>query len=80
MNIHTLGKSYYPIAKNPSTGSLDICLISETPLEDIISFLNVRNISIELGPIQRTDANTKIMSIYVRDPDENLIEIANELI
>lgn len=78
-NIHTLDKKFTPLAKNPSSGSLDICLISDTPLSDVVSFLHSKNVPIELGPIQRTGANKKIMSVYVRDPDENLIEIANEI-
>ena len=79
LNIHSFDKSYEPIAKNPLSGSLDICLVSTTPLKEIMSFLNEKNIPIELGPIRRTGATQMILSIYIRDPDGNLLEIANEV-
>lgn len=79
INLHLAGKEFEPKALNPTPGSSDLCLISETPLDSIIEHLNFHNIPIEEGPIQRTGAMGPILSIYFRDPDGNLIEVANYL-
>jgi catechol 2,3-dioxygenase-like lactoylglutathione lyase family enzyme len=79
INIHSVDQFYEPKAKQPTPGSIDLCLISKTPLKEIIAYLNEKNIPIESGPRRRTGATKLILSIYVRDPDGNLIEIANEV-
>lgn len=76
-NLHQAGNEFEPKANKPLPGAIDLCLISETPLETIIKELKTQNISIEEGPISRTGATGDICSIYVRDPDLNLIEISN---
>ena len=63
-------------AKTPTPGSLDLCLIAAVPLDDIITHLNAQGVAIELGPVKRTGARWPIRSIYLRDPDNNLVEIA----
>ena len=78
-NLHQAGNEFEPRARYPTPGSSDICLISDTPLEQIISELNQHNIRIEEGPVTRTGATGKLNSIYIRDPDNNLIEIANSV-
>ncbi len=79
INLHQLGREFEPKAKTPTAGSADLCLIASTPLADVIKHLKALNITIEDGPIQRTGATRAIISVYIRDPDYNLIEISNYL-
>lgn len=58
-------------------GSADICLITKTSIEEVVSHLNNHNVNIELGPIDKVGALGEINSVYLRDPDNNLIEISN---
>ena len=66
-----------PKAAYSTPGSGDICLISDTPIDDLLEEFEKNNLPIVLGPVIRTGAEGKIRSIYVRDPDQNLIEISN---
>ena len=75
-NLHQLGKEFEPKAACPTTGSADLCLITTTPISDVVSQLKLASVSIEEGPVARTGATGPIMSIYIRDPDQNLIEIS----
>lgn len=79
INQHQVGKEFEPKAFHPTAGSADLCFIAETPLEEVIAYLQVQNIDIVEGPIERTGAIGKILSVYLRDPDQNLIEISNYL-
>ncbi|HHG0942297.1 TPA: VOC family protein [Proteus mirabilis] len=77
INLHQLGKEFLPKAAKPTAGSADLCFITETPLLDVIEHINQQGINIEEGPVPRTGATGPIMSVYLRDPDNNLLEIAN---
>ena len=79
INLHQVGKEFEPKALHPTAGSADLCFISETPLYEVIAHLQAHHIDIIEGPIERTGAMGKILSVYLRDPDQNLIEISNYL-
>lgn len=75
-NLHQHGNEYEPKARCPQPGSLDICLISSNEITDIVKHLEQNGVPIEEGVVQRTGATGKIQSVYIRDPDLNLIEIS----
>lgn len=76
INLHQAGREFEPKAAHPTPGSADLCLITEMPLEMVMTELRLRGVEIEEGPVERTGATGPITSVYVRDPDRNLIEIA----
>ena len=76
INLHVRGKEFDPKAHLPVPGALDLCFISSIPLDRVVDQLKVQNWPLEQGPVIRTGATQKIRSIYVRDPDLNLIEIS----
>ena len=63
--------------QNPISGAVDICFLSDTPIEEWIKIFTQYSIPVEEGPIAKTGATGPLCSIYVRDPDGNLIEISN---
>jgi catechol 2,3-dioxygenase-like lactoylglutathione lyase family enzyme len=79
INLHQVGKEFEPKAVRPTPGSGDLCFITKAPIEDVIAHLNASNCVIELGPVARDGALGEMISIYIRDPDLNLIEISNYL-
>ncbi|KAM9795678.1 glyoxalase domain-containing protein 5 [Neosynchiropus ocellatus] len=76
-NLHQLGKEFEPKAKHPTSGSMDLCLITTTPLAEVAAHLLVCGVKIEEGPVQRSGSVGPITSLYFRDPDGNLIEVSN---
>ncbi|MBO1279276.1 VOC family protein [Acinetobacter nosocomialis] len=77
INLHQQGNEFEPKALQPTPGSADLCFISDTPISEVVAHLHQLNIQIEEGPVERTGAMHPILSVYIRDPDQNLIEISN---
>ncbi|MDB5347158.1 MAG: Glyoxalase/bleomycin resistance protein/dioxygenase [Schlesneria sp.] len=78
INLHPADAPIAPHASVPTPGSADLCLITKTPIEEVIAHLNQNGVPVEQGPVPRTGARGPITSVYFRDPDGNLIEVANE--
>lgn len=77
INLHQLGNEFEPKAFNVKTGSADLCFIIDTPIIEAKKYIESLGIKIEEGIVKRTGANGEINSIYLRDPDKNLIELSN---
>ena len=80
INIHDQGTQTDAYAAHPTPGSLDLCFLADRPLDEVIAQLRAAGVPIELGPVARTGARFAILSVYVRDPDQNLIEISEPAI
>jgi catechol 2,3-dioxygenase-like lactoylglutathione lyase family enzyme len=76
INLHEWGKEFTPRAHVAVPGSLDLCFIASTSLDEVIQRLRNNNIAILEGPVSKTGAKGPIRSVYVRDPDLNLVEIS----
>jgi catechol 2,3-dioxygenase-like lactoylglutathione lyase family enzyme len=77
INLHEKGKEFEPKAANPTPGSGDLCFITEIPLSQVTQHIRSCGVEIIEGPVGRTGAVGSIESIYLRDPDGNLIEVSN---
>ena len=76
LNLHVAGQEFDPKAQHPTPGSADLCFLTDVPLDIWTAHLSQHNVPIEEGPVTRTGATGPIQSLYVRDPDRNLIEIS----
>ena len=76
INVHESVRPFEPKAAHPTPGAGDFCLITERPIEDIVAHLERCGVAIELGPVERSGAEGPMMSVYFRDPDGNLVEVA----
>jgi catechol 2,3-dioxygenase-like lactoylglutathione lyase family enzyme len=76
INLHLAGKEFEPKALQPIPGSADLCFVTDRPLDEVIDRLAAIGHAVIEGPVERTGATGRLISIYARDPDGNLIEIA----
>jgi catechol 2,3-dioxygenase-like lactoylglutathione lyase family enzyme len=76
LNLHPAGAGPDPKASRPTPGSADLCLVVDTPPETLLAELAALGVDPELGPVERTGARGPMVSVYVRDPDGNLVELA----
>jgi catechol 2,3-dioxygenase-like lactoylglutathione lyase family enzyme len=76
INIHEWGREFSPRAHVAAPGTLDLCFIAAIPLDDVIRRLGEQGVTILEGPVMKTGATGAIRSVYVRDPDLNLVEIS----
>lgn len=76
INLHEKGREFEPKATTPAPGALDVCFIASVPLSEVIARLAAAQVPIIEGPVMKTGACYPIRSVYVRDPDGNLIEIS----
>jgi catechol 2,3-dioxygenase-like lactoylglutathione lyase family enzyme len=79
INLHRAGRPIQPHARRPTPGSADVCLLVEGTLDDVERELERAGVVIELGPVPRTGANGPIRSLYLRDPDGNLVELSERI-
>lgn len=79
INLHQAGREFEPKAHRPTPGSADLCLLTSVPLAQVQDHLAACGVAVIEGPVQRTGAQGPILSVYFRDPDLNLIEVANRL-
>jgi catechol 2,3-dioxygenase-like lactoylglutathione lyase family enzyme len=77
INLHAVGRAPGLVAATPTPGSADLCFIAATPLAEILAHLEALGVPVEAGPGPRAGALGEIQSVYIRDPDRNLIEISN---
>ena len=77
INLHEYGYEFDPKAEYPTPGSADLCFITPTPLEEVIKHIQLCGVDILEGPCRRIGTRGTILSIYIRDPDGNLIELSN---
>lgn len=76
INLHELRHSFEPKAAHPLPGSADFCLIAKGPLDTVRARLAAAGVVLELGPVPRNGALGPMMSVYFRDPDQNLVEVS----
>ncbi len=79
INLHQAGHEFEPKAAAPAPGCLDICFITTTPVAEVVAHLTREGVAILEGPVERTGAQGPLLSVYFRDPDGNLFEVANAL-
>ena len=76
LNLHQAGAEVAPHAARPTRGSADLCLLVDGDLDEVVESLARAEVPVELGPVTRTGATSALNSVYVRDPDGNLVELS----
>jgi catechol 2,3-dioxygenase-like lactoylglutathione lyase family enzyme len=79
INLHPQAAPIRPHARRPTPGSADLCLLTRTPIDQVVRHLHAVGVPLEEGPVRRTGATSALLSVYIRDPDGNLVEISNTL-
>lgn len=80
INLHQVGQEFEPKAGHVMPGSADFCIIVSEDIESLVSRAAKLGVKVEDGPVSRTGAVGPLMSVYIRDPDHNLVELANQLL
>jgi catechol 2,3-dioxygenase-like lactoylglutathione lyase family enzyme len=76
INLHVAGHEFEPKAAHPTRGAGDFCLITEAPIAEVVAHLGACGVAVEVGPVPRYGALGAMTSVYFRDPDGNLVEVA----
>jgi catechol 2,3-dioxygenase-like lactoylglutathione lyase family enzyme len=79
INLHEAGSEIEPHAAHPEPGSADLCFLVADEIDQVIASLSESGISVELGPVRRTGATSALASVYLRDPDGNLVELSRQV-
>jgi catechol 2,3-dioxygenase-like lactoylglutathione lyase family enzyme len=79
IHLHPAGAELEPKAAQPTPGSADLCFLTPTPMEQVVGELHSEHVQVVEGPVERQGAAGTLLSVYVRDPDGNLVEISNVL-
>jgi catechol 2,3-dioxygenase-like lactoylglutathione lyase family enzyme len=79
INLHQAGREFEPKAQQPTPGSADLCFITSVPIREVIEHLDNCKVAVLEGPVERSGATGPILSVYLRDPDLNLIEVSNRI-
>lgn len=79
INLHQAGQELSPRARQPTPGSADLCFLLSWSLDEMVDQLEAYGIPIEEGPVQRTGAEGQLLSVYIRDPEGNLLELAEPM-
>lgn len=77
LNLHQRGHEFEPKADRPTPGAIDVCFITRVPIAEVIAHLGECDVAVLEGPVKRTGAQGPLVSVYFRDPDNNLIEVSN---
>jgi catechol 2,3-dioxygenase-like lactoylglutathione lyase family enzyme len=77
INLHPRSAPIAPHALRPTPGSADLCFLTDVPIAQVVGHLQASGVPLEEGPVERTGATSRLLSVYVRDPDGNLVEISN---
>lgn len=78
INLHQAGHEFEPKAARPTPGAADLCFLTSMPIADVLTHLSTMGVPVIEGPVGRTGAAGAILSVYLRDPDGNLIEVSNQ--
>jgi catechol 2,3-dioxygenase-like lactoylglutathione lyase family enzyme len=79
INLHLAGHEFEPKADRSTPGSADLCLLTDVDVTNVVAELQRHGVVIDQGPVERTGARGTLISVYVRDPDANLIELSQYL-
>jgi catechol 2,3-dioxygenase-like lactoylglutathione lyase family enzyme len=79
INLHQQGAEFEPKSAVPTPGSADLCFLTDASAEEVVAHMESTGVTIEEGPVERTGAEGPILSVYIRDPDDNLVEISHRL-
>jgi len=79
INLHQAGSEFAPHAQRPTPGAADLCFLTSVPMDRVIAHISEHKHAIIEGPVRRTGATGPLLSVYLRDPDGNLIELATQL-